>query len=290
VILFRDYIPEATRWITFVEGDFYPDALEVATPIYEPVLTRFGELLTRARDSCELLILITAYTRSEDKRIQLLRVFKRYVSPDTSVEMLKKKRMIPKICEEHGNRFRDIQEVRQLFTSRPHPDETLIALLNEYRTRGQKGYTLTAALFDWFHTNLGDSFDITGPTGAGKDLNLHDWFPSYPNARRPVDFIITEVGSHEPLVIGLARYDSDRGGAQEDDRTSGYRSVISEVLGYSASMGLNLKLLFINDGPGLLLGSMWRDYCELEEISQGRVMVATLKMLKDRLTPDWIRS
>jgi hypothetical protein len=114
--------------------------------------------------------------------------------------------------------------------------------------------------------------------------------PDYPKDRRPVDFVITEEGKAEPLVIGLARYDSDRGGSQEDDRTGGYRDFVTEFLKYSDAKGLHLKILFINDGPGLLLGSMWKDYCEVEESGKGRVMVATLKMLDERITAEWIRS
>ena len=52
----------------------------------------------------------------------------------------------------------------------------------------------------------------------------------------------------------------------------------------------NIKVLFVNDGPGLLLGSMWEDYAHLERDRIDRVMVCTLKMLDVRLTEDWIKS
>jgi hypothetical protein len=45
-------------------------------------------------------------------------------------------------------------------------------------------------------------------------------FPDYPNPNRPVDFVIRD--EKDVLAIGLARYDSDRGGAQEDDRPGQY--------------------------------------------------------------------
>ena len=284
---FRDYTDAAAKWITFVEGEFYPDSINSAIPVYQPVLRKFGDILREERDSTELLRRIAA-VRSPKQRVQLLRVFRKYVSPDTSVEMLKKKTKIPEIIQEFGDRFRDIVTVRTLFEERPDPDEALVAILNEYRERGQKGYALTATFFEWFVAHHGEKFELHGPTGAGKDINLLDWLPDYPKDRRPVDFIITRVGESYPLVIGLARYDSDRGGAQEDDRISGYRNVVNEVLPYSEEKNIPLKLLFVNDGPGLLLGSMWRDYCELEEYGRGRVMVATLKMLQDRLTAEWI--
>ena len=285
---FRDYTSDAAKWITFVEGQFYPDATVAAIPLYHPIIIRFGEMLGTATDSKDLLTRISNVS-PQSLRIQLLRIFRKYVSPDTSVEMLKKKRNIPDICRDFGSRFRDLKQVREFYESRPEPDEALIAILNEYRERGQKGYALTGLFFEWFEMNF-EGFDITGPTGAGKDINLFDLVPDYPKDRRPVDFIITEQGKKTPLVVGLARYDSDRGGAQEDDRTSGYRNVVMEVLGHKWPAGNHPKLLFLNDGPGLLLGSMWKDYCELEDYGKGKVMVATLKMLGERLKADWIRS
>jgi len=286
---FRDYAKEQAKWITVVESPFYPDSLLAAVPIYAPVLERFRELLDQARDPADLLNLVHA-TRETKPRVQLLRVFRKYVSPNTPVEMLKRKRDIPTICKEFGGKFRDLAAVRKALDMRPFPDEALIAILNEYADRGSKGYTLTEAFFEWFEMKLGEEFDIVGPVRAGPDLNLHDLLPDYPKDRRPVDFVITGKGKKEPLVIGLGRYDSDRGGAQEDDRTSGYRDLVSELLRYSETKKYRLKLLFVNDGPGLLLGSMWKDYCEIEERGRGRVIVATLKMLEHRLTPAWIRS
>jgi hypothetical protein len=59
------------------------------------------------------------------------------VSPDTSVEMLKKKQRIPNIIADYGHRFRKIEEVRANLASRPNPDEALMAILMEYKSRGQ---------------------------------------------------------------------------------------------------------------------------------------------------------
>lgn len=103
---------------------------------------------------------------------------------------------------------------------------------------------------------------------------------------RPVDFVLLNDG--KPLAVGLARYDSDRGGAQEDDRTGQYRDCASEVLGYAKSRGIDLKVIFLNDGPGLLLGSMWRDYAYIEDSWHGKVKVVTLRMFPRRITTDWL--
>jgi len=46
----------------------------------------------------------------------------------------------------------------------------------------------------------------------------------------------------------------------------------------------------LNDGPGLLLGSMWEDYSKIEERYPNEVIVLTLRMIEERLTIDWLRS
>ena len=48
-------------------------------------------------------------------------------------------------------------------------------------------------------------------------------------------------------AVGLARYDGDRGGAQEDDRTGGYKNCSDEVLNYVHSHELKTKVIFLND-------------------------------------------
>jgi hypothetical protein len=115
---------------------------------------------------------------------------------------------------------------------------------------------------------------------------MKDVFSDYPNPTRPVDFVIKK--NEKILAIGLARYDSDRGGAQEDDRTGGYTNCANEILGYTNKKNLSTKVIFINDGPGLLLGSMWNDYTKLEEGGRGKIMVSTLRMLSERLNIDWL--
>lgn len=285
---FRDFEFEGAKWLTVIETDFYPDALLAAVPLYAPVVDNFGELLRDAESSEALLGRI--YEASGTGRTQLLRVFRKYVSPDTSVEMLKRKTRAADIARDFGGRFRPIELVRERFASRPQPDEALIAVLNEYRDRGQKGYAISEAFFAWFRGKFSDGYDVHGPERAGQDVNLAAWLDEYPTDRRPVDFVAIPKARDLPILVGLIRYDSDRGGAQEDDRTSGYRNVAREVLGYADARGTFLKLVFVNDGPGLLLGSMWRDYSEIEEGDATRVMVATLRMLEaGRLSLEWLR-
>ena len=97
-------------------------------------------------------------------------------------------------------------------------------------------------------------------------------------------------------VIGYARYDGDRGGAQEDDRVGGNERRLREILAYSEDEDLRLNRLFcplfLNDGPGLTLGSMWADYSTIEEGGQGQALGAgTLKMAQaGRVSLAWLAS
>ena len=283
---FAEYKNEAANWITMANGEFYPDILSDACELYKPVLVEFGRLVKTSPSSEKLLEAISSITKETWMRIQLLRVFRKYVSPDTSVEMLKKKSMIPMVCKKFGKDFRTIDLVQKKFMSRPMPDEALCAILWEYKDRGQKGYSLTEHFFEMFRERF-QGYTIEGPERAGADVQLKNVFADYPNPTRPVDFVIKNT-KNEVIAIGLARYDSDRGGAQEDDRTGGYNNCAKEILTYTQSKGLNTKVIFLNDGPGLLLGSMWDDYSKLESIDPDRVLVITLRMFKSRLTKTWL--
>lgn len=281
---FRDYKNEASNWITLATGDFYPDILVDACNLYKPVLEIFGQLI-KSSETSERLFLLINEEKQPWMRIQLTRVFRKYVSPNTPVEMLKKKSQAEWICREFGKGFRTIVEVQKAFLSRPLPDEALCAILWEYKDRGKKGYDLTERMFDLLRSKF-PQFTIEGPERAGKDILLGTIFSDYPKADRPADFIIKE--DKNILAVGFARYDSDRGGAQEDDRTGGNMNVANEILRYSQVKNLKTKVIFVNDGPGLLLGSMWNDYSYIEE-SSDNIIVVTLRMMTERITFDWLK-
>ncbi|MGE0447469.1 MAG: bstEII [Vicinamibacterales bacterium] len=284
---FADYKPDGHTWITLAGGEYYPDILGPACELYKPVLVMFGQLVVRCESSVRLFREIASVPDGW-MRIQLSRVFKKYVSPSTPVEMLKQKGKAEAITDQFGPAFRPIREVQSAFASRPIPDEALCAVLWEYKDRGKKGYDLTERFFEMIRTQLPD-LAVIGPERAGRDILMGDVFPDYPNPTRPVDFVISERGGLV-LAIGLARYDSDRGGAQEDDRTGGYRDCANEILAYADARALSTKVVFLNDGPGLLLGSMWNDYAALERVRQGRILVTTLRMVPERLSVEWLRA
>ena len=285
---FADYKADARNWITLATGEYYPDILKDACELYKPVLVLFGQLLRSSESSTRLFLQIAEQTDGW-MRVQLARVFRKYVSPETPVEMLKHKSRAKTICEDFGKGFRPIQKVQAAFTTRPMPDEALCAVLWEYKDRGKKGYDLTERFFSVFRSAFPDLL-IKGPERAGKDILLGEVFPKYPKYNRPVDFVVYGSGENEVLAIGLARYDSDRGGAQEDDRTGGYHNCADEILNYAKKRQLRTKVIFINDGPGLLLGSMWDDYAALEQGRPGKILVATLRMVPERITREWLLS
>lgn len=285
---FGDYKKEAHNWITLATGEFYPDILPQACELYKPVLVLFGQFIQSSESSSALFRQICEVSEGW-MRIQLARIFRKYVSPNTPVEMLKKKTSCEKIIEYFGKEFRPIQEVQKAYKTRPIPDEALCAVLWEYKDRGKKGYDLTAKLFKTLRERF-PSLTVKGPEGAGRDISLHEIFTGYPNLSRPVDFLIYDEDKTSILAIGLARYDSDRGGAQEDDRTGGYFNCAQELFMYTKLNKLRTKLIFLNDGPGLLLGSMWDDYTRLEQSQKGKIVVLTLRMIPERLSLDWLRS
>ena len=285
---FGDYKSDAHNWITLASGEFYPDILPEACELYKPVLVLFGQFVQSSESSAALFRRICEVSESW-MRVQLARVFRKYVSPKTPVEMLKKKTECEKIIQHFGGEFRPINQVQKAYKTRPIPDEALCAVLWEYKDRGKKGYDLTAKLFNTLREKF-PLLTVKGPEGAGRDILLHEVFTNYPNHTRPVDFVIYDADKTSVLAIGLARYDSDRGGAQEDDRTGGYSNCAKEVFAFTKQKKLRTKLIFLNDGPGLLLGSMWDDYAKIEQSLKGRVLVLTLRMIPERLTLDWLRS
>ena len=285
---FRDFQPEERRnYITLSTGEYYPDILEDACRLYTPVLETFGKLLRSAASSTALMMSI-ASTPNQWMRTQLCRVFRKYVSPETPVEMLKKSTKAAQICREFGDGFRPIHIVQERFDSRPFPDETICALLWEYKDRGKKGYDLTEKFFDLVQGKFPD-LNIWGPKRSGSDVQAREIWADYPNSSRPLDFVISSDDKRTIYAVGLARYDGDRGGAQEDDRTGGYKNCADEILEYVHSHGLKTKVIFLNDGPGLLLGSMWEDYSRIEERHPNEVKVVTLRMIEERLTREWLK-
>src|SRR5258708_23835709 len=84
---FADYKADARNWITLATGEYYPDILKDACELYKPVLVLFGQLLKSSESSNRLFLQIAEQTDGW-MRVQLARVFRKYVSPATPLEML----------------------------------------------------------------------------------------------------------------------------------------------------------------------------------------------------------
>ena len=116
---FSDYKEEGHLWITLATGEYYPDILPLACELYKPVLILFGQLLRSAHSSADLFMAISG-TRQQWMRVQLARVFRKYVSPETPVEMLRRKCASAEICEHFGARFRPVAEVQRKIPESAH--------------------------------------------------------------------------------------------------------------------------------------------------------------------------
>ena len=220
-------------------------------------------------------------------------MFRKYISPQTSVEMLKIKGKLKETIINFGPAFRPIDEARKKLIGRPIPDEALAAVFWEHHDRGTPGYVLTAHFFNLFEKIHGEKYVIVGPREAGADVQLQKVLPRFEKII-PADFLIIRKSDRSPLVVGFAHYDSDRGGSQEDDRTGGNQDKVEKIMEYAARRRIPLQVIFVNDGPGLLLGSMWDDYARLETDNivddEMRVMVVTLKMVTECVTESWIEN
>src|SRR6266852_7652151 len=81
---FADYKSEGHLWITLSKGNYYPDYLVDATKLYQPFLEIFGQLVA-ASPSSDQLFRDIAQLRSQEARVQVSRIFRKYVSPETPV-------------------------------------------------------------------------------------------------------------------------------------------------------------------------------------------------------------
>ena len=190
-LFFDDYKSDKYNWITLASAEYYPDYVPLAMNYYGPVLARFHDLLTTSPSSPYLFRSIMA-TRSMWMRIQLCRVFRKYISPSTPVELLKVVKYAEANIDGFKHQFRNIAAAQAAFTSRPMPDEALCTLMWEYKDRGRVGYDLTEELFKILRDGLVNMV-IEGPERAGPDIQLKEVWSDYPRESRPVDFIIKVI-------------------------------------------------------------------------------------------------
>ncbi len=198
---FADFQGDGGRWTTSAPCDFFPDYLPTALDQYEPAIAHFGILLGLATDSRDLFRRIMTSTEPEVPKITLVRIFRRYVSPESPVELLKRAGRLEQTLDHFGDGFRPLDEVKRAFQGRPLRDEALGAVLWEHQERGKPGAALTATFFEWVRSNL-QGIEING----GRDIPLSSVFADYPKSRG-VDFVMKD--SDAVIAVGFLHYDSD---------------------------------------------------------------------------------
>ena len=286
-------IPDLAKYITtFSTTATFPEALDTAILDYRNDIETFATLVANSTNSGDLLRRIRETSMKPDDRMSLLKLFRRCVSPVCDTEMTKKIQKIPtaQIIDSFGHTFKSIDVLKaqfQLPLAEPHI-VALSLVLAENDNRGQSGYALTGAFFDWFNAQEHLSpLEALGPRGAGRDIELNTLLPDFPLGY-PCDLIIRAKGDASIKAAGFARYDSTRGGSQSDDRTGGNANKVDKAREYQRQKGTPFRLLFLSDGPGLLHGDTLEESRRLDGMLNGAVRVTTLKLAPSRVTLPWL--
>ena len=286
-------VPDLAKQITtFSTTATFPEALDTAILDYREDIEAFATIVAASADTGDLLRRIRETPMAADNRMSLLKLFRRCVSPVCDTEMTKKIKKIPtaQIIEGFGDTFKSIDVLKAQFKM-PLTEAHVVALsllLAENDNRGQSGYALTGAFFDWFNAQGHLSpLEALGPRGAGRDIELNTLLPDFPLGY-PCDLIIRAKGDSSIKAVGFARYDSTRGGSQSDDRTGGNANKVDKAREYQREKGTSFRLLFLSDGPGLLHGDTLEESCRLVGMLDGAVRVTTLKLAPSRVTLPWL--
>lgn len=210
-------ISDVSKIITPIDSTIrFPEILEVLYEKYADAIETFCQLIRDSDSSGEVLHKIRQPDRNADERMALLKMYRRCVSPVLDTETTKKIKKISTetLIEAYGPTFKPIAKLKSQFDElSPESRFALAALIGEYDTRGQSGYQLTGLFFDWFEDHFDKLYQIEGPRGAGRDIELSTLYPGFKGAF-PCDFVIRRCSDQEIVAIGFARYDSTRGGAQ----------------------------------------------------------------------------
>jgi hypothetical protein len=289
---FFSTISDPQSVITAIEsGVRFPEVVKILRDKYGQDIQLFARLVRESQSSGELLGRIRSSGIPAAKRMSLLKIFRRAVSGVCDTEATKKINTIStdSIVDAYGYTFKPISKLQEQFGNL---DDALLAALavsiGEYDNRGQQGYVLTGMFFDWFEDKFNGSLSITGPRGAGPDVELSSAVSGF-NGSCPCDFVITDDATGQVVAVGFARYDSTRGGAQSDDRTGGNTNKVAKIREFHQNTGKLIRVVFLSDGPGLTHNDTWIEACELDAIWDDNVRVSTIKLCDDRLTLDWLR-
>lgn len=269
----------------------FPEVVPVMRMKYEEAIRQFASLVEDSTSSGDLLERIRIPQIQADRRMALLKIFRRCVSGVCDTEATKKIKTIStrSLVENYGSTFKPISKVKEQFAALTDVFVSVLAVsIGEYDNRGQQGYVLTGQFFDWFEEHFKNHLIIEGPRGAGPDIELSTAIPGFQGSC-PCDFVIRQYLDRSVGAVGFARYDSTRGGAQSDDRTGGNSGKVYMIREYCQPIHKTLRILFLADGPGLAHRDTWREAVNLDDMWDGNVRVATLKLARERVTLEWLR-
>lgn len=277
--------------VTAIEsGATFPESMGLNIVKYEVKINRFIDIVGGCESIEDLLDKIRSNNFCSDDRVSFLKIFRRLACPNLDIEMAKKitKFSNRQLILTFGNGFKDFDVLKMdCAMMRDDQKHALCCLLAEYDNRGKSGYQLTDYFFDWFEGQLGETLSIEGPRGAGRDIELSSVFPRF-NESCPCDFIIRSRFNNEVVAVGFARYDSTRGGAQSDDRTGGNSYKASQIIDFSRAHDLDLKVIFLSDGPGLAHLDTWAEALRLDEWLGDNGCVVTLITAGEALSTSWL--
>jgi hypothetical protein len=278
--------------ITAIESGLrFPEVVPVMREKYEEAIRQFAALAAVSTSSGNLLRRIRTPRIPADRRMALLKLFRRCVSGVCDTEATKKIKTIStrSLVNNYGSTFKPISKVKEQFADLNEVFISVLAVsIGEYDNRGQQGYVLTGQFFDWFEEKFKDHLTIEGPSGAGPDVELSTVIPGF-NGSCPCDFVIRNCVDRSVVAVGFARYDSTRGGAQSDDRTGGNAAKDYMIREHCQPLRKSLRLLFLADGPGLAHSDTWSEAVKLDGMWEGNVRVTTLKLANKRVTLEWLR-
>ena len=270
----------------------FPEIIPVMQAKYEASIREFAKIVAESSDSGDLLRRIRMPSIPARNRMTFLKLFRRTVAGVIDTEMSKKISNVPTstLIENYGGYFKPISILKDQFANLSDQSIAILAVsIGEYDNRGQQGYALTNQFFNWFDAKFSRELTIEGPRGAGKDIELCSVLPTFTGSC-PCDFVIREYNNRDIIAIGFARYDSTRGGAQSDDRTGGNTAKVYMIQAFCKPPVRPLRIIFVADGPGLAHNDTWAETVKLDGSWSDNVRVATLKLLDQRVTLDWLRS
>ncbi len=289
---FKKFSDKRESIVTTIDSNLkFPESMERNSSKYFDEINEFFSIALNSESSSSLLKEIRTTKYSSKKRMTFLKLFRRCVCPVLDTEKTKKIKSIPTkvLTDNYSGSFKEISVFKKQINGFQESElSVLCSLLGEYDSRGTQGYELTNIFFNWFKKTFKGEFEIDGPIGAGRDIELGAIFSDF-NDSFPCDFIIKDTASGAVCCVGFARYDSTRGGAQSDDRTGGNANKVDKARKYQNRSGNKFRIFFLTDGPGLTHKDTWEESCALDELWDDNVRVCSIKTAELGLTKEWLR-